>query len=229
MRGEADFNLAIEAAARRGAVALGRGDELLETAELPVKRRHGVELMPAIAGLCDAYGMFSEQLGQVYVSLGPGSFTGLRIALATVKMLALCRGTAVVGVPTLEALCRQHPEAMVCLNVKRGGAWSAGPGHEPALRTLAQIHAAGLPIVSEAIDGAQPPLFNVAQVWSIGRARAKASDFDDPATLSPLYIREPEAVTLWNEKEQESRRTSDQENRKTGEQERSQACLHNRP
>jgi len=207
MRGEVSWNLAIETAARRGVIALGRDDDLLELAELPVKRRHNIELIPAIAALCEKHGVTAAQLAEVYVSLGPGSFTGLRIALATVKMLALVHGTRVVGVPTLDALCRRHPGALVCLNVKRGGAWSAGPGHEPALRTLAQIEATGLPIVSEAIDGATPPVFSVEPVRAIGRQRAAAGAFDDPATLSPRYIREPEAVTLWNQRHGEQPRS----------------------
>ncbi len=207
MRGAAPYNLAIETASRRGVIALGRGDRLLEAAELPVKRRHNIELIPAIASLCEKHGVAPAQLGEVYVSLGPGSFTGLRIALATVKMLALAHGCRVVGVPTLEALCREHPEAMVCLNVKRGSAWSAGPGHEPALRSLEEIEAAGLPIVSEAIEGAAAPRFNVEQVWALGRVRAKTGARDEPATLSPRYIREPEAVTLWNQRHPERARS----------------------
>lgn len=202
MAGQAQHNLAIEAASRRGAIALGRGGRWLAEAGLPIKRRHNIELIPAIDALLAGHGLGPADLAEVYVSLGPGSFTGLRIALATAKMLALSRGVRVVGVPTLEALRLEHPEAMVCLNVKRGSAWSAGPGFEAALRTLDAIEAAGLPVVGEAMDGAAEPRFSVRRVWELGRARAKASAFDEPATLTPLYIREPEAVTLWNEKEQ---------------------------
>lgn len=38
-------------------------------------------------------------------------------------------------------------------------------------------------------------------VWRLGRERAKRGQFDDPAMLVPAYIREPEAVTLWNKRE----------------------------
>ncbi len=210
---EVAYNLAIETASRAGMIALGHGDELLATAALPVSRRHNIELTPAMDRLCAEHGVTPNQLGEVYVSLGPGSFTGLRIALATVKMLALAGGVKVVGVPTIEALRQQHPDAMVCLNVKRGSAWSAGPGYEPALRTINAVLATGLPIVGEAIEGVPRPVFNVEYVWRLGREQANAKRFDDPTNLSPLYIREPEAVTLWRNKEQENKRSREQESK----------------
>ncbi len=64
------------------------------------------------------------------------------------------------------------------------------------------------------MPGAAEPRFSVRRVWELGRARAEASDFDEPATLTPLYIREPEAVTLWDEKE----RVKEQESSRAGEQ-----------
>jgi len=200
---DADPTLAIETASRHGEVALARGDKLIEVATVPRQRRHGVELMPAIAGLCGRHGVTPAALRAVIVSLGPGSFTGLRIAVATAKMLAMANETRVVGVPTIEALRLTHPGAMVCLNVKRDTAWSAGPvgrGIEPALRTLDDIRSAGLPVVGEAMDGVDPPRFSAEAVWRVGRDRIAGGASDDPATLAPLYIREPEAVTLWRER-----------------------------
>ena len=207
---EAAYNLAIETASREGVIALGRGDELLARAELPQQRRHNIELTPTIDRLCADHGIGASGLAEAYVSLGPGSFTGLRIAVATVKMLALTTGLRVVGVPTIEALRAAYPDAGVCLHIKRGSAWSAGPGLEPALRPLEALRATGRPIVGEKIEGAALPVFEVEPVWRIGRQRAAAGAFDDPADLTPLYIREPEAVTLWNEKEQNSRETEQQ-------------------
>lgn len=204
MADAAPYNLAIETASRAGRIALGRADDLLATADLPAARRHNVELIPAIDRLLADHGLGAADLAEVYLSLGPGSFTGLRIAVTTVKMLALARSLKVVGVPTLDALRRSHPDAMVCLHVKRGSAWSAGPGHEPALRSLEQVAAAGLPVVAEAVEGAIEPAFDVQAVWALGRAASAAGRFDDPATLCPLYIREPEAVTLWNQRHGDS-------------------------
>lgn len=197
------YNLAIETSGRTGAIALGRDDGLLATIDLPRQRRHTLELMPTIDRLCRDRGVRPRDLGEVYVSLGPGSFTGLRVALATVKMLALAGGVRVVGIPSIDALRIEHPGAMVLLNIKRGSAYCAGPGHPPALRTLEEIEALAWPAVSDATPG-------VETIWRLGRTRAAAGDFDDPATLVPAYIREPEAVTLWNERE-----SGNAENRET--------------
>ena len=193
-------NLAIETSTRTGRVALGCGDALLARADLPAKRRHNLDLVPTIDRVCREHGLGPGDLAEVYVSLGPGSFTGLRSAVATAKMLSLTLGVKLVGVPTLEVLRAQHPEAVVCLNVKRGTAWSAGPGLEPALRTLEELRAMGRPLVADTLDDAVPADPQVDVVWKLGRAAAAANRYDDPLTLAPLYIREPEAVTLWDQK-----------------------------
>ncbi|MEX0775755.1 MAG: tRNA (adenosine(37)-N6)-threonylcarbamoyltransferase complex dimerization subunit type 1 TsaB [Phycisphaeraceae bacterium] len=120
------FNLAIETSSRVGSVTLGRGDEWLAMRAMPPQERHRVDLMPSIAGLCAAYGAAPADLAQLYLSIGPGSFTGLRIGVATVKMLAMVTGAKVVAVPTLGVVAQNvDPPAMaaahlaVCLNMKR--------------------------------------------------------------------------------------------------------------
>ena len=196
-------NLAIETSSRRGFVALGRGPEVLDTAELPAKRRHNLDLIPTVDELMGRHGLGAGDLAELYVSLGPGSFTGLRIAVATAKMLSLTRGVKLVGVPTLDVLRRQHPDAVVCLNVKRGTAWSAGPDLEPAFRELAELRRPGRPLVADTLDDALPAEPDVAVLHHLGHAAAQANRYDDPLTLAPLYLREPEAVTLWNQRHPE--------------------------
>ena len=193
--------IAIDTSTGDGQLALGRGDDLLDTRALPRKRRHSLELVPTLDALLTDHGHTPRDLGELYLSLGPGSFTGLRIALATAKMLALTLHVKLVGVPTLDVLRTQHPDAMVCLNVKRDTAWSAGPGHDPALRPLHDLRVSGLPLVADTLDGATPARPDVAVLYRLGRSRAAANAYDDPLTLAPLYIREPEAVVLWDEKQ----------------------------
>lgn len=65
---------------------------------------HGTELLPMIDDCLAQAGATLEDIGAIAVSIGPGSFTGLRVALATAKGLALGGAAALVGVPTLEAL-----------------------------------------------------------------------------------------------------------------------------
>lgn len=103
------FNLAIETSSRQGSIALGRGDQLLASLNLTQHQRHNVELMPAIEQLCQQHHCEPSNLAEIYVSTGPGSFTGLRIAVATAKALAMALDVKLVAVPTLDVLARQAP------------------------------------------------------------------------------------------------------------------------
>jgi len=69
---------------------------------------HTVELMPRLVRLLEQQGIAPTDLTGLVVSLGPGSFTGLRIALSMVKGLALARGLPLVGIPTLDVVAHPH-------------------------------------------------------------------------------------------------------------------------
>jgi tRNA threonylcarbamoyladenosine biosynthesis protein TsaB len=69
---------------------------------------HTVELMPRLVRLLEQQGITPAHLTGLVVSLGPGSFTGLRIALSMVKGLALACGLPLVGVPTLDVVAQPH-------------------------------------------------------------------------------------------------------------------------
>ncbi len=224
-----NYNLAIETSGRSGSVTLGRGDEIIDTAELPHKRRHNVELLPTIDSLCKQHGVTPDAISQVYVSLGPGSFTGLRVGITTAKMLALVNRVELFGIPTLDVLAENASAdtqyVAVCLNLKRdtvhscvyqrdGETWSATV--DPELRTMAELLEASPRPVSVIGDPLPPipdetaqgitvldPRYAVGRseaVWQLGRHAAKTRKPDDPMTLAPLYIREPEAVELWNQR-----------------------------
>lgn len=83
---------------------VAEGSALLAEVTRDTGLGHGTELLPLIDECLLAAGVVLEDVGCVAVSIGPGSFTGLRVALATAKGLALGGGSALVGVPTLEAL-----------------------------------------------------------------------------------------------------------------------------
>jgi tRNA threonylcarbamoyladenosine biosynthesis protein TsaB len=68
---------------------------------------HGRELLPAVDALVAEAGIAKADIGAVAVSVGPGSYTGLRIGVTAAKTLAWALGCDLVGVPTLEALARE--------------------------------------------------------------------------------------------------------------------------
>lgn len=125
--------LAIETTGRTAAIALGVGCEDVTVREVARSRRHNLELLPAIDTLFRERGVTRDELrgGVVFVSLGPGSFTGLRVGVAASQMLGVTLGCDLVGVATIDALARNVPEAYrdrpvaVCLAAKRGRAYAA--------------------------------------------------------------------------------------------------------
>src|SRR5262245_65324899 len=71
--------LVLETSGRVGSVALALGGELGEVRRLEESRRHARDLAPAVKDLCASRGWKPRELDGVIVSLGPGSYTGLRV------------------------------------------------------------------------------------------------------------------------------------------------------
>ncbi len=96
--------LAIDTATRRTSLSLGdgQGPRCIRS----VDRDAGESLLDLVAGLLAEAGIARGALGGIVVGTGPGSFTGLRVGLATAKTLAYALRIPLLGVPTVEALGR---------------------------------------------------------------------------------------------------------------------------
>lgn len=105
-RTESDYGLAIETSGTGGAVTLGSGDRVLESRAIDASRPHAVGLLPAIAEVCSDRGVEPAAIAIVFVSIGPGSFTGLRIGVTAARMIAMAVDARLVGVPTPEAIAQ---------------------------------------------------------------------------------------------------------------------------
>jgi len=101
--------LAVETATPQGSIALIDESEVVAKIRSPRGMIQARWLMPAIERLFRETGLSLEEIDGLAVSAGPGSFTGLRIGLSTVKGLALGAGKPVAAVSTLEALARSVP------------------------------------------------------------------------------------------------------------------------
>ncbi|UCG16311.1 MAG: tRNA (adenosine(37)-N6)-threonylcarbamoyltransferase complex dimerization subunit type 1 TsaB [Phycisphaerales bacterium] len=119
-------SLAIETSGRIGSVALGRGPEVLEAEAFSTTHRHAVELLPTVVRICAAREVAPDAIDEVYVSGGPGSFTGLRVGVTFARALAFACGVKIVRVPTLDVIAQNAldvtdpPEALaVILDAKR--------------------------------------------------------------------------------------------------------------
>jgi tRNA threonylcarbamoyladenosine biosynthesis protein TsaB len=96
--------LGVETSTMQGGAALVGDDGLRSEYTLNVEATHSERLLPTIERMLHDADIGLEALSGLAVSIGPGSFTGLRIGLSTVKGLAYATGLPVVSVPTLEAL-----------------------------------------------------------------------------------------------------------------------------
>ncbi len=103
--------LAIETSSRVGSVALAQGPNLLGQTTFSAPLRHSAELFPAITDLLNRSGHRPSDLHEVYLSIGPGSFTGLRIAVTTAKAMHLAQGVRIVTVDSLDAIAANVKDA----------------------------------------------------------------------------------------------------------------------
>ena len=99
--------LALETSAERGSVALFEGDRLLGEVWLDAGERHAASLLVCLDRLLGDVGRSLEDVDRIALAIGPGSFTGLRIGLATALGLAFGTERLLVPVPTLAALATQ--------------------------------------------------------------------------------------------------------------------------
>jgi tRNA threonylcarbamoyladenosine biosynthesis protein TsaB len=164
--------LAFDTATRATAVALCGVGSVVYVArdDPPAGQRpgHATHLLPLIAGVLGRAEIGWADVERIAVGIGPGTFTGLRIGIATARALAQARGIPLVGVSTLQALA---------LSGRRAGPSSAGEAGLPS----------GLDVVLSVLDARRGEVF--AGAW-----RMDESEEFDPAILPPRAIA-PEALS----------------------------------
>ncbi|HET9526253.1 MAG TPA: tRNA (adenosine(37)-N6)-threonylcarbamoyltransferase complex dimerization subunit type 1 TsaB [Pyrinomonadaceae bacterium] len=96
--------LSVETATLAGSVAIARGDEILGVVSGDAGVSHSNTLLGDIDQLLTQTQLALREIDLFAVATGPGSFTGLRIGIATIKALSATLDRPVAGVPTLEAV-----------------------------------------------------------------------------------------------------------------------------
>ena len=96
--------LAIETSGRLGSVAIAVGWRMLNETAFSGPMRHSSEVFPAICSLLNRFGRKPRDIEHIYISVGPGSFTGLRIAVSIAKTMHLANNTKIVAVDTLDVI-----------------------------------------------------------------------------------------------------------------------------
>ena len=116
--------LAIDTATRSAGLAVYDGYSVRAEFTWDTSDHHTVELMPRIVELLDQINVSIEQISGLGVSIGPGSFTGVRVGVAAAKGLALARSIPIVGVRSTDILAYAvkwcQPPLVVVVRAGRG-------------------------------------------------------------------------------------------------------------
>lgn len=103
--------LTIQTASPAGSLALSDGERLLAEINLDVRRTPTEWLLQSIEYLLNKTDLEKADLDAIAVVRGPGSFTGLRVGMATAKGLALAANCPLLGISSLQCLAMQFPYA----------------------------------------------------------------------------------------------------------------------
>jgi len=102
--------LAIDTATARASIALHDGTNLRAECTWEAVNRHTVTLMPRIIQMLETSEITLDDVSVLAVCIGPGSYTGVRIGVATAKGIASARALPLVGVTTLDILVAAQPQ-----------------------------------------------------------------------------------------------------------------------
>lgn len=100
--------LSIESSGDGGGAAVLSGGEVQSEVEVSGPRRHGAELMPCIDQACTDAAINRSDIDVIAVNCGPGSYTGLRIGMATAAAIGHALDRPVVGIPCFDAMVLQY-------------------------------------------------------------------------------------------------------------------------
>ncbi|MAJ47687.1 MAG: tRNA (adenosine(37)-N6)-threonylcarbamoyltransferase complex dimerization subunit type 1 TsaB [Planctomycetes bacterium TMED75] len=224
--------IAIETSQRTGSVALRDADgSVLEQTFLCGSRERD-ELLPSIDRLLERAGGTPDDIGLVVVSVGPGSFTGLRIATSTAKALAMGVGCGLIALPSawgmaehwyrqssdpgpvLVASAAKGTDCWLTRLERQGKEWveSGSTGLHEVVAPDAQVRELCADAILLADDfiqekfiesckdrlrGTAPPIPSAAACLIAAARFERLGQLVSPEQISPLYPREPEAVSLW--------------------------------
>lgn len=213
--------LAIDTATEFAGLALYSEDAVWAEEIWHAARNHTVEVMPRLHRMLQNVSLSVARLDGIVVSIGPGSYTGVRIAVALAKGLALPHNLPVIGVPTLEIVAYPHRnQTLPVIAIAQAGRkriltasydWVDGKWvqvQSPALTTVsALVQTITEPIlVSGELTASDVVEFNSgkavvatpvdrirrpAVLAELGMTRLYSGEQDDLDSLVPIYLSSP--------------------------------------
>jgi tRNA threonylcarbamoyladenosine biosynthesis protein TsaB len=215
--------LVIDTSHRIALVALAAGGRMLGQRRLDEARRHARDLAPAIRELLAEQDWRAQHLDAVFVSRGPGSYTGLRVGIMSAKTLAYATDCTLLGLETFAAIARQAPAEALTVDVIADAQQDrvyvqrftpAGAATALAIQPLAKWQATltdaiwvmgpGLerfaPALGTAVRVAPPETWfaRAERLLQLGLERLRRGEKDDVFAVEPLYLRASSAEEKWS-------------------------------
>lgn len=205
--------LAVDTTSEHGSIALARGADVIEEVALHGPTGFGHVLYGAMQELLARHGVELRKVECFAAASGPGSFTGVRVALTCVKGLAEATGKRAVAVSNLEALARfgSGPLRAPVIDARRGEVYGAvydAAGAVVLPETVAKVEAwvATLPpgvefVGVQRVEGLPEGSFVTAPRAIAGMMAQVAAgrEWLDPAALDANYVRRSDAEMYWRE------------------------------
>ena len=220
--------LAIDSTANTSTVAVLENDTLLSLYTANTKNTHSETLLPMVKSVLSTLNLTVDDMDALAVSQGPGSFTGVRIGVATVKGLAFGKNKKCVGVSTIEALAENLEGffGIVCpiMNARRGQVYTGAFLNSERILDdqcmmlcdlIPILEGYGVPIyfvgdgysLIENMENASfkhtPEMLRYQNAYSVGKVAYKkllSKEYTDDEGLRVEYLRKPQA-----EREREER------------------------
>jgi len=147
--------LAFDTSSKALSLAILEDKQLLAETTINIKKNHSITLMPAIDFLMASLDLTPKDLDRIVVAEGPGSYTGLRIAVATAKTLAHALNIELVGMSSLLALVPSQQEGLVVplMDARRNNVYAGF--YENAQSVLPEAHLSFAEVLEQVKDAEQ--------------------------------------------------------------------------
>lgn len=147
--------LAFDTSSKALSLAILEDKQVLAETMINIKKNHSITLMPAIDFLMSSLDLTPKDLDRIVVAEGPGSYTGLRIAVATAKTLAHTLNIELVGMSSLLALVPRQKEGLVVpiMDARRNNVYAGF--YENAKPVLPEAHLSFAELLEKVTDAEQ--------------------------------------------------------------------------